>query len=175
MKNLKRKAALALTLCLIMSIFLCIPANAAESSTKLTTTVPECTYTFSIPADTNIAYNETESTIGTVSVSNVQHLGSRVIRVEILSGYALISTTNSGDSIGYTLFGTNEAVSGNGYTETTEWEVGGITPTREIVADRDHWLRTVTVKARISEDAWKNANPGTYEGTISFSFSICDN
>ena len=32
MKNLKRKAALALTLCLIMSIFLCIPANAAESA-----------------------------------------------------------------------------------------------------------------------------------------------
>ncbi len=174
MKNLKRKAALALTLCLIMSIFLCIPANAAESSTKLTATVPECTYTFSIPADTDIAYNQTESTIGRVSVSNVQQLGNRVIRVLILTGSYLTSTTNSEDKIFFTVYGTNEAYAngmGN-YTETNWAETFGTAS--EIVCDNDHLSRSLTVKAGISENEWKNANPGTYEGSIVFSFSVCD-
>lgn len=175
MKNLKRKAALALTLCLIMSIFLCIPANAAESSTKLTTTVPECTYTFSIPADTNIAYNETESTIGTVSVYNVQHLGSRVIRVLMLTDNYLVSTTNAEDKIFFNLFGKNEATaSALGGVTTTEWNTSFGTAS-EIVADGQHINHTLTVNASISENEWKNANPGTYEGSIVFSFSVCDN
>ena len=174
MKNLKRKVALALTLALMMTVCFCVPAYAAESSTKLTATVPECTYTFSIPADTDIAYNQTESTIGRVSVSNVQHLGSRVIRVLILTGNYLTSTTNSEDKIYFSVYGTNEAYAngmGN-YTETNWADSLGVAS--EIVCDNDHLSRSLTVKASISENAWRNANPGTYEGSIVFSFSVCD-
>ena len=174
MKNLKRKVALALTLALMMTVCFCVPAYAAESSTKLTATVPECTYTFSIPADTNIAYNETESTIGTVSVYNVQQLGSRVIRVLMLTNNYLVSTTNAEDKIFFNLFGKNEATaSALGGVTTTEWSTTyGIAS--EIVADGQHINHTLTVNASISENAWRNANPGTYEGNITFSFSVCD-
>lgn len=172
--NMKRKISLALTLCLIISAFFCVPAYAAETSTKLTTTVPECSYTFSIPADTNIAYNETESTIGTVSVYNVQQLGSRVIRVLMLTNNYLVSTTNAEDKIFFNLFGKNEATaSALGGVTTTEWNTSYGTAS-EIVADGQHLNHTLTVNASISENEWKNANPGTYEGSIVFSFSVCD-
>lgn len=176
MKTLKRRTALALALCLIMSVCFCVPVHAEDTNgqTTLTTTVPECTYTFTIPADTDIAYNETEVTIGTVSVSNVQHLGSRVIRVLMLTNNYLVSTTNAEDKIFFNLFGKNEATaSALGGVTTTEWNTSYGTAF-EIVADGQHLNHTLTVNASISENEWKNANPGTYKGSIVFSFSVCD-
>lgn len=176
MKTLKRRTALALALCLIMSVCFRVPVHAEDTNgqTTLTTTVPECTYTFTIPADIDIAYNETEVTIGTVSVSNVEHLGSRVIRVLIMTNNYLTSTTNSEDKIFYGLFGENKATeSALGGVTTTEWRATYGTAS-EIVADAQHISRYLTVNAEITENEWKNANPGTYKGSVVFTFSVCD-
>lgn len=177
MKTLKRKTAITLALCLILSVCFCVPVHAEGTTgkTTLTTTVPECTYNFSIPADLDIPFNQTETTVGRVTVYGVQQLGSRVIRVDIAQSWFLVSTTNSEDKISFTVFGTNEAqVDALGGRTETEWDASTAFGTAsEIIYDNAHLFRSLTVKARINEDSWKSANPGTYEGHINFSFKVC--
>lgn len=63
------KKTLALLLALVLIIATAPAAFATSQSTKLTTTVPGANYTFTIPKDTEIAYNATDTSIGYVTVT----------------------------------------------------------------------------------------------------------
>lgn len=63
------KKTLALLLALVLIVAMAPAAFATSQSTKLTTTVPGATYTFTIPKDTEIAYNATDTSIGYVTVT----------------------------------------------------------------------------------------------------------
>jgi len=54
----------------VLTVFSFTTVAFAESTTTLTTTVPDAEYTLNIPADQEIEYNATRTNIGLVTVTN---------------------------------------------------------------------------------------------------------
>lgn len=58
-----------IALLLVLALMVSVAPAVFASTTTLTTTIPEATYTFSIPADQQIPFGSTKSVIGRVAVT----------------------------------------------------------------------------------------------------------
>lgn len=139
-------------------------------STDITVTVPECTYIFTIPADTDIPFGTESLSLGNVSVGNVQNLGSRTISVSI-AHTPMISGENA---IPYEISGKIEAIGPIGSGAGVWNDLGTIDGSTDpiCICDNQHLAYTLALTANISREAWNRAPTGTYEGHVSYTFTV---
>lgn len=147
-----------------------VAAEVNGGTTHITTTVPECTYTFTIPANTDIPYGTQSLLLGNVTINSVQGLGSKAIYVSI-ECTPMVCGQNS---IPYDISGKLEAVGGNGAGLGVWQELGTIdSSTGPIcICDNQHLSYTLALTAEIAQNAWNHAPSGTYEGHVYYTFTV---
>ena len=146
----------------------------AESTTVLTTTVPDATYTLNIPADMEIAYNTTSKQIGHITVTDSQYFAEGK-NVEVTITYSAFKsetvTTTIPFELEYTSDGTNrigEIPSGSSIV--FDGKSNGTVNEKAIGYDEDHRLSLLRVSILSSD--WGKALSGDYAATITFTSKI---
>lgn len=139
-------------------------------TTHITVTVPECSYTLTIPSDTDIPYGAQSLPLGNITVSSVQGLGSKAIYVSIEHTPMLCGQ----NAISYDISGKLETVGPNG-SGTGVWnDLGAIDQSTGpiCICDNQHLSYTLALTATIAQNAWNSAPAGTYEGHVNYTFSV---
>lgn len=171
------KKVITLALALLMVCSMSITAFAA--TTTLTTTVPEATYTLNIPANQEIPFGTTETSIGNVTVteSNGFAVGKNL---EVTVTYDAFTATGITTEIPYklSLYGNKSS----GSMETTDLATGDIVTfrgkTNGTVEEKtvfeyanDEYTVSKIMFVASSED-WGKALAGEYSTTITFTAEV---
>lgn len=160
------KKILTLVLVVVMMMSMTVTAFAAEGeqsgTSTVTAVVPYPTYTIHIPADMTLEYGNGErQLVGEVSVTDAQNIpdGTRIL----VSMEATFLRSTEGNVIPAVFE----------YGRANEDEYYDITKNISTVYKEaeDEYL-TAYLYARVTEEDWKAAKPGTYTSTITYSFEI---
>lgn len=139
-------------------------------TTHITVTVPECTYTFTIPADTDIPVGTLSHSLGNVTIYSVQGLGSKAIYVSIEHTPLLCGQ----NAISYDICGKLEAVGPIGSGAGVWNDLGAIDQSTGpiCICDNQHLSYTLALTATIAQETWDSAPVGTYEGHVYYTFAV---
>ena len=160
---MKKILSLVLVVVMLMSMTVTAFAAGEQSGTStVTAVVPDATYTIHIPADMTLAYGNGErQLVGEVSVTDAQNLPDRALISVIMQATPLKST--EGNVIPAVFeYGRDYE---DGYEDITQ---GVPTVYKETT---DEYL-SAYLYARVTEEDWKAAKPGTYTSTITYLFDI---
>lgn len=176
------KKTLALLLALVLMVATAPAAFATSetsNSTKLTTTVPEAKYTLTIPTDTVIPYNATDTSLGYVTVTDAS--GFAVGKnLQVTLEYSAFTAENVDTTIPYTI---KYSVAHNiGDTEKASSHTEDVYMSPMIFRGKAdgtvNRLASITggyvgeLGVRILSSDWGKALAGNYTSTITFTASV---
>ncbi|MCD8026388.1 MAG: hypothetical protein LUF33_05555 [Clostridiales bacterium] len=149
------KKFISIATALVMALSLSVTAFAAEvdqddpnptdTNTVITTSI-DPTYLVSIPADTNITFNQTSTDFGKIELVSAQLDPGYYVQVSAAAG-ELKNLANETQTIPYAL-----NADGNAFTSEKYYTDGANTP--------------LTID--ITQEAWNEAYAGSYQETITF-------
>lgn len=126
--------------------------SASKSEETTITTEIQPTYSVTIPEDTEIPFNETETDFNRVELKSAQLEVGKSVKVSVQTG-ALANTDDETKTIPYTVMAGEAKFTGAEYT----------------TAGQGTDLTLV-----VDQDDWDSAYAGTYEGTVTFTISYGD-
>ena len=148
---MKKVLTFALAVMLVMSLSVtAFAANTTGGEADITTSIAP-TYTVTIPADVNVAFNATETAFGTIEVIASQIHPDKCIRVSLASDNKL---ENSIDDTKYIPYAIKDA-EGAEFTSATYLTEGDKTE----------------LSIHIPEGDWNAAYAGDYSDTVTFTVS----
>lgn len=181
------KKTLALLLALVLIVAMAPAAFATSQSTKLTTTVPGATYTFTIPKDTEIAYNATDTSIGYVTVTESSGFAQGK-NLQIKLAYSAFTSEDVSTTIPYKVY--YNAINDSTASEPASYHrfgTEGLSPmvfegSNNGTVNRLAYYKTVSngtayyyvgdLGVVISASDWGKALAGDYTSTITFTASV---
>ena len=168
-----------LTCTLLSLVMLLTPiVSLAENTTTLTTTVPEATYTLSIPADQEITYGSKETRIGSVKVTESSGFGvGKDLDVKI--DFTAFTCPELEDEIPISLTTTysSSAQETPVYTEAFVLTFAG-TSAGSVSDEPTHQdgfqagQNGAELKVLINSSDWGKAFAGTYTSTLTFTAEV---
>ena len=148
---MKKLFAIALALVLVASLSVtAFAANTTGGNADITTSI-EPTYTVTIPANTNVNFNTTETAFGTIEVVASQIHPDKQIRVTLTTDGELNNTIDTTKVIPYVI----KDASGAAFTTATYLTEGDKT----------------VLSIHITADDWNAAYAGDYTDTVTFTVS----
>ena len=148
---MKKLFAIALALVLVASLSVtAFAANTTGGNADITTSI-EPTYTVTIPANTNVNFNATETAFGTIEVTASQIHPDKQIRVTLTTDGELNNTIDTTKVIPYVI----KDASGAAFTTATYLTEGDKT----------------VLSIHITADDWNAAYAGDYTDTVTFTVS----
>lgn len=168
------KKLLAIVLA-VLSAF-SMTAVAYAETTTLTTTVPDATYTLSIPADQEIAFGRTSTTIGTVTVTDASGFAvGKNLQVTIAhTPFACpdVSTTIPFNVIAH--YGTGYSRFDIGANPITfpGTSTGGLSSPYQKRASSTDGGTLESLSVDIASEVWGKALGGDYSATITFTAEV---
>ena len=151
---MKKLFALILTVAMIASMSVAaFAANSAGGDADITTSIAP-TYTVTIPADVNVAFNATETAFGTIEVTASQIHPDKCIKVELTSDGKLENSIDATKVIPYAI----KDSEGAAFTSATYLTEGDKTE----------------LSIHITADDWNAAYAGDYSDTVIFTVSYED-
>jgi len=160
---MKKILSLVLVAVMLMSMTVTAFATGTQSGTStVTAVVPDPTYTIHIPADVTLKYGNGErQLVGEVSVTDVQNFADGALIMVTMEATPLKST--EGNVIPAVFeYGRDFE---DGYKDITK-----SVPT-VYKETKDEYL-SAYLYARVTEEDWEAAKPGTYTSTITYLFDI---
>ena len=151
---MKKLFALILTVCLLASMSTtAFAANTTGGDADITTSI-DPTYTVTIPANTTVAFNATETDFGTIEVTAAQIHPNKCIKVELTSDGKLENSIDATKVIPYTIKDSEgaEFASATYLTEGDKTELS----------------------IHITADDWNAAYAGEYSDTVTFTITYED-
>ena len=151
---MKKLFALILTVCLLASLSVtAFAANTTSGDADITTSIAP-TYTVTIPADVNVAFNATETAFGTIEVTASLILPNKCIKVDLASDGKLENSIDATKVIPYAI----KDSEGAAFTAATYQTEGDKTE----------------LSIHITADDWNAAYAGDYSDTVTFTVSYED-
>ena len=151
---MKKLFALILTVCLLATMSVtAFAANTTGGDADITTSIAP-TYTVTIPADVNVAFNATETAFGTIEVTASQIHPNKCIKVALASDGKLENSIDATKVIPYTI----KDSQGAAFTAATYLTEGDKTE----------------LSIHITADDWNAADAGEYSDTVTFTVSYED-
>lgn len=149
------KKIFALALALLMVATMSVTAFAADTDTKTATitTSIEPTYTVTIPADTSVTFNATETAFGAIEVSAAQIDPDKCIKVALTTDGKLENAVDNTKVIPYEIKAGDAA-----FTSATYLAAGEKTE----------------LTINITQEDWNKAYAGEYSDTVTFTVSYED-
>ena len=148
---MKKLFALILTVCLLASMSVtAFAANTAGGDADITTSIAP-TYTVTIPADVNVAFNATETAFGTIEVTASQIHPDKCIKVALATDNKLENSIDAAKVIPYAI----KDAEGADFTSATYLTEGDKTE----------------LSIHITADDWNAAYAGEYSDTVTFTVS----
>ena len=151
---MKKLFALILTVSLLASMSVtAFAANTAGGKADITTSIAP-TYTVTIPADVNVAFNATETDFGTIEVTASQIHPDKCIKVALTTDGELNNAIDNTKVIPYEI----QDSEGNAFTSATYLTEGDKTE----------------LSIHITTNDWNAAYAGDYSDTVTFTVSYED-
>ena len=151
---MKKLFAIVLTFALLMSLSItAFAANTTGGDADITTSIAP-TYTVTIPANTTVAFNATETDFGAIEVTASQIHPDKQIRVTLTTDGELNNTIDTTKVIPYVI----KDASGAAFTTATYLTEGDKT----------------VLSIHITADDWNAAYAGEYSDTVTFTVSYVD-
>ena len=151
---MKKLFALILTVCLLAAMATtAFAANTTDGDADITTSI-DPTYTVTIPADVNVAFNATETAFGAIEVTASQIHPDKCIKVELTSDSKLENSIDATKVIPYAI----KDSTGAAFTSATYLTEGDKTE----------------LSIHITADDWNAAYAGKYSDTVTFTVSYED-
>ena len=151
---MKKVFAVVLTVALLMSVSVtAFAANTTGGDADITTSIAP-TYTVTIPANTTVAFNATETDFGAIEVTASQIHPDKCIKVELTSDGKLENSIDATKVIPYTI----KDSEGTAFTSATYLTEGDKTE----------------LSIHITADDWNAAYAGDYSDTVTFTVSYED-
>ena len=158
------KKILSLILVAVMLMSMTVTAFAADGqsgTSTVTAVVPDPTYTIHIPADMTLVYgNGARHEVGKVYVTNAQYIPDGTLILASMEATPLKSTEGNVIPVVFE-YDRNDG----DYKDITK-NIATVYKEAE-----DEYL-TAYLYARVTEEDWEAAKPGTYISTITYSFEI---
>ena len=151
---MKKLFALILTVAMLATMSVtAFAANTTGGNADITTSINP-TYTVTIPANTTVAFNATETDFGAIEVEAAQIHPNKCIKVELTSDGELNNTIDATKVIPYVI----KDADGNAYTSATYLTEGDKTD----------------LSIHITADDWNAAYAGEYSDTVTFTITYED-
>ena len=151
---MKKLFALILTVALLLSLSVtAFAANTTGGKADITTSI-DPTYTVTIPADVNVAFNATETAFGTIEVAASQIHPDKCIKVALTTDNELNNAIDNTKVIPYAI----KDSTGAAFTSATYLTEGDKTE----------------LSIHITADDWNAAYAGDYSDTVTFTVSYED-
>ena len=151
---MKKLFALILTVCLLASMSVtAFAANTTGGDADITTSI-DPTYTVTIPANTTVAFNATETAFGTIEVTASQIHPNKCIKVALASDGKLENSIDATKVIPYAI----KDSTGAAFTSATYLTEGDKTE----------------LSIHITANDWNAAYAGDYSDTVTFTVSYED-
>ena len=151
---MKKLFAVILAAALVMSLpVTAFAANTAGGKADITTSIAP-TYTVTIPADVNVAFNVTETDFGAIEVTDSQIHPDKCIKVELTSDGKLENSIDATKVIPYAI----KDSTGAAFTSDTYLTEGDKTE----------------LSIHITANDWNAAYAGDYSDTVTFTISYED-
>ena len=151
---MKKLFALILTVCLLASLSVtAFAANTIGGEADITTSIAP-TYTVTIPADVNVAFNATETTFGAIEVEASQIHPNKCIKVALTTDNELNNAIDNTKVIPYAI----KDSTGAAFTSATYLTEGDKTE----------------LSIHITANDWNAAYAGDYSDTVTFTVSYED-
>ena len=148
---MKKLFALILTVAMLATMSVtAFAANSTGGDADITTSI-EPTYTVTIPANTNVNFNATETAFGTIEVTASQIHPDMQIRVTLTTDGELNNAIDATKVIPYVI----KDAEGNAFTSATYLTEGDKTE----------------LSIHITADDWNAAYAGDYSDTVTFTVS----
>lgn len=155
------KKLIALILALVLALSLSVTAFAAEISQDsdpktadvTVTTSIDPTYTVTIPANVDVAFNATSTSFGSITLAAAQIDPGYAVKVELNASGTLKNAADTGKTITYTV---NDKV--------------GVFTSAEYLTAGDSTALTID----IAQEAWDAAFAGDYSDTVTFTVSYVE-
>ena len=170
------KKVITLALALLMVCSMAIPAFA--TTTTLTTTVPQATYTLNIPANQEIPFGAKEHKIGSISVTDSSGFANKK-NLDVTIDYSPFEATGVNTSIPYTLSIYTSKLSGSndkaeiltGSTISFLGQADG-TVDKYPKINGVSGLYSANIYLLASSQDWGKALAGEYSATITFTAEV---
>ena len=151
---MKKLFAVILTVALLMSLsVIAFAANTTGGDADITTSIAP-TYTVTIPADVNVAFNATETAFGAIEVTASQIHPDKCIKVALASDGKLENNIDDTKVIPYAI----KDSTGAAFTSATYLSEGDKTE----------------LSIHITADDWNAAYAGEYSDTVTFTITYED-
>ena len=151
---MKKLFAIVLTFALLMSLSVtAFAANTTGGDADITTSIAP-TYTVTIPADVNVAFNATETAFGAIEVEAAQIHPNKCIKVELTSDGNLENSIDATKVIPYAI----KDSEGAAFTSATYLTEGDKTE----------------LSIHITANDWNAGYAGEYSDTVTFTVSYED-
>ena len=151
---MKKLFAVILTVALLMSLpVTAFAANTTGGNADITTSIAP-TYTVTIPADVNVAFNATETAFGAIEVTASQIHPDKCIKVALASDGKLENNIDATKVIPYVI----KDSTGAAFTSATYLTEGDKTE----------------LSIHITADDWNAAYAGEYSDTVTFTITYED-
>ena len=148
---MKKLFAVILTVALLMSLSVtAFAANTTGGDADITTSIAP-TYTVTIPADVNVAFNATETAFGAIEVTASQIHPDKYIKVALASDGKLENSIDATKVIPYAI----KDSTGAAFTSATYLSEGDKTE----------------LSIHITADDWNAAYAGEYSDTVTFTIT----
>jgi spore coat protein U-like protein len=152
---MKKLFALILAVCLLASVSTtAFAANTTGGEADITTSIAP-TYTVTIPANTNVNFNATETAFGAIEVTASQIHPNKCIKVELTSDGKLENSIDATKVIPYAI----KDSTGAAFTSATYLTEGDKTE----------------LSIYITANDWNTAYAGEYSDTVTFTITYEDN
>jgi len=152
---MKKLFVLILTVCLLATMSTtAFAANTTGGKADITTSI-DPTYTVTIPADVNVAFNATETAFGTIEVTASQIHPDKCIKVALASDGKLENSIDATKVIPYAI----KDSEGAAFTSATYLTEGDKTE----------------LSIHITANDWNAAYAGEYSDTVTFTITYEDN
>ena len=151
---MKKVCAVILTVALLASLSVtAFAANTTDGKADITTSIAP-TYTVTIPADVNVAFNATETDFGAIEVAVSQIHPDKCIKVALTTDGELNNAIDNTKVIPYEI----QDSEGNAFTSATYLTEGDKTE----------------LSIHITADDWNAAYAGEYSDTVTFTITYED-
>ena len=151
---MKKVCAVILTVALLASLSVnAFAANTTGGKADITTSIAP-TYTVTIPADVNVAFNATETAFGTIEVTASQIHPNKCIKVDLTTDNELNNAIDNTKVIPYAIKDSEGAT----FTSATYLTEGDKTE----------------LSIHITANDWNAAYAGEYSDTVTFTVSYVD-
>ena len=153
----KRSIRTGILFALLTPVLLICAENPIYAATTQTAGSATVSYQVTIPVDTSMQFDETETSYGNIVVEQAQIEDGKCIQVSLLSDLNLKNSNNSKAVIPYQILAQDEAGS-RPFTSAQYTKAGEETPL------------TIAIK----KEDWKKAAAGEYADTVTFTISYVD-